>query len=362
MVLFYKTKILISGLFPVQNLKIDEFIEKTCLFNEKDMDLNSEDFFVFSTGHLLNSLYCFSDRKENFYEVFETEEKTRIEVNDNDSKEEIQHKIMNIELQRVKELEKKIRLLTGFPVTLPLFFSRVYDANDRFFTKFMYSSRIMGKFSASKYDPENKKMLVQRLNMRISNSWIKDLEEKNIRFKRALYFYNWSFNYEENGIRFILLVTSLESLFNVKKKKVKKKSKTFIKKEISSAASKILFLSKKQEADVYRKLKNYYGFRSDFIHGNKDFEIKDYMVNDLKEYVREILLIYLFISHCYQIYDASSIKKLILNTTRDELKLEVQMFIKYMRTPCWEYGRLFSQIKSEFLNGNTNVLSNKNID
>lgn len=362
MVLFYKTKILISGLFPIQDLKIDGFIEKTCLFNEELIDLNNEDYLFFSAGHLMNSLYCFSDKKENLYEIFESEEKSRIEVNNDDSKMEIQHKIMKIELHRVKELERKIRLLTGFPVTLPLFISEVYDVNDNFFAKFMYTSRVMGKFSASNYDPENKKTLVQRLSMRISNSWVNDLEEKNIRFKRALYFYNGSFNYDENGIRFILLVTSLESLFNLKKKKVKKNVKTSIKKEISRVASKILFLSKKQENDIYKKLKKYYKIRSNFIHGNEDFEVKDYMVNDLKEYVREILLIYLFISHYYQIYDALSVNKLILNTKRDELKPEVQMFIKYMRTPCWEYGRLFSQIKSEFLNGNTNVLSNKNVE
>ena len=34
MILYYKTKILISGLFPMVNFKIDGFIEKTELYNE----------------------------------------------------------------------------------------------------------------------------------------------------------------------------------------------------------------------------------------------------------------------------------------------------------------------------------------
>lgn len=43
MILYYKTKILISGLFPMVNFKIDGFIEKTYKTNlevEKNTNLN----------------------------------------------------------------------------------------------------------------------------------------------------------------------------------------------------------------------------------------------------------------------------------------------------------------------------------
>ena len=41
MILYYKTKILISGIFPMVNFKIDGFIEKTGQYNEKIIDIEN---------------------------------------------------------------------------------------------------------------------------------------------------------------------------------------------------------------------------------------------------------------------------------------------------------------------------------
>ena len=52
MILFYKTKILISGIFPMINFKIDGFVEKTDLYNENMIDANNPDYIFYSSGHL----------------------------------------------------------------------------------------------------------------------------------------------------------------------------------------------------------------------------------------------------------------------------------------------------------------------
>ena len=56
-----------------------------------------------------------------------------------------------------------------------------------------------------------------------------------------------------------------------------------------------------------------------------------------------------------------TIQKLINCTKRTNLDIQTQLFIKYMRTPFDKYSELYKQIRSEFLNNNYSVLSNKNI-
>lgn len=70
MILYYKTKILISGLFPMANFKIDGFIEKTGLCDENMIDINNPDYIFYSSGHLLNSMYACKEKEGNYYEKF----------------------------------------------------------------------------------------------------------------------------------------------------------------------------------------------------------------------------------------------------------------------------------------------------
>ena len=82
MILYYKTKILISGLFPMVNFKIDGFIEKTELYDENMIDINNPDYIFYSSGHLLNSMYACNEKEGNYYEYFENEEMIKYEVDD----------------------------------------------------------------------------------------------------------------------------------------------------------------------------------------------------------------------------------------------------------------------------------------
>ena len=94
MILYYKTKILISGLFPMVNFKIDGFIEKTELYNENIIDINNPDYIFYSSGHLLNSMYACKEKEGNYYEYFENEEMIKYEVDDEMSRTNVEKKIL----------------------------------------------------------------------------------------------------------------------------------------------------------------------------------------------------------------------------------------------------------------------------
>ena len=163
----------------------------------------------------------------------------------------------------------------------------------------------------------------------------------------------YSFESQDIGIRFTLLFSALESLFNITGDEITK--------EISTYASKILFLNSKERKESKWKISTFYKIRSHYIHGNDGYQLTEIQENELRNYVREILLIYWNISVVYNIYDPQVIKDLVNNTERNNLDIQVQLFIKYMRTSFNEYSELYKQIRSEFLNGNFSVLSNKNI-
>ena len=102
-------------------------------------------------------------------------------------------------------LQKKIRLLTGFGITLPVFKTTIYNENNDFYIFVGGVNWEICRLSVSDYNEEMKNKLSQRLNFYISDSTISDLEDKNVRYKRALNFYLKSFESQDIGIRFTLL-------------------------------------------------------------------------------------------------------------------------------------------------------------
>ncbi len=353
MVLYYKTKILISGIFPMNNFELDGFIEKTGLYDENIVDADNSDYIFYTSGHLLNSIYSCKGKVGNYYEYFENEELIKYEVDDKVSKSEIENKILDEQFKKVNLLQKKIRLLTGLGITLPVFKTVIYNENNDFYTYVGGVNWEISRLTVRDYDEEMKNKLSQRLSLYISDSTISELENKNVRYKRALNFYLKSFESQDVGVRFTLLFSSLESLFNIIGNNITK--------EVSNYASNILFLNSRQRHSSKWKLTTYYEIRSRYIHGNDGYELTTEQENELRDYVREILIIYWNISMTYNIFEPQEMKNLINNTQRDDLDIRVQLFIKYMRTSPKQYSKLYDQICLEFLNKNYSILSNKNI-
>ena len=148
------------------------------------------------------------------------------------------------------------------------------------------------------------------------------------------------------------MVSSLEALFNITGDEITK--------EVSTYSSNILFLNNKEKSKSKWKISTYYNIHSKYIHGNDGYQLTEKEESELRDYVREILLIYWDISMTYNIYNPQKIKELINNIKRTNLDIQAQLFIKYMRTPYNKYSELYNQIRLKFLNKNYSVLSNKN--
>lgn len=348
MKLLYKNKILISGIFPLLNYKIDGYVEKTGIYDDKMINYSEPESIFYSAGYLMHSCYQCVGKKETLYEYFESEELIEYEIDDEICIKEIQRIFLEEQTQKVHLLQEKLRLLTGFAISLPVLLTTIYKDNE-FYTCVGNISLATTNLRVNDYDDMMKQSLQSRLKLYMSDSTITDLKEKNPRFKRALSFYNNSFDSSDVGVRFTLLFSSLESLFNITAENITN--------EVSKYASKILFLNKKESNSSKWKIINYYDTRSKYVHGNDGFEITVENERNLREYVREILLIYWCISMVYNITDAQEIKSLLDKIDSINLELRVQLFIKYLRTDPAKFEKLYGKIRDNFLQGNYHVLS-----
>lgn len=348
--LFYKNKILISGIYPLENFRIDGYIEKTGIYDDKMINTNDPEHIFYSAGHLLNSCYQRVDKEEVNYEFFESEELAEHEVNDGLSKYEIQKIFLKEQAHKIDLLQEKIRLLTGLAITLPVFLTTIYK-DDVFYTSVGSITWTTTNLKVYDYDDAMKLALQNRLCFYIADSTIAELKNKNPRYKRALQFYDNSFDSSDIGVRFILLFSSLETLFNITAENITN--------EVSKYTSKILFLDKKKSKSSKWKIIKYYEIRSRYIHGDDGFEITKEIEHNLREYVREVLLIYWNISMIYNVTDAQEIKKLLDDVDNDTVDARVQLFVKYLRTDPKQFGRLYGKIVDSFLNGNFHILSSE---
>lgn len=278
---------------------------------------------------------------------------TETDVDDTLTKEEITKKIFHEQFEKLILLERKLRLITGIGITLPVVKVSLFDEKGDSYSCMTGTTWKVSNIEVKDYDNDLKYKLSHNLQLRINDDAIKELEEKNIRFGRALDFYVNSFDSSNIGVRFTLLFSALESLFNIDKEGITK--------EISNYSSRMLFLSSNEKSSVRNKIFDFYDKRSCYIHGNSADELTADDEAELRSYVREILIIYWDISITYEIYDPQEIKALIDSTDRNSLNLQVQLFIEYLRTPAEKYEELYNQVREEFSNGNYNILSNKNI-
>lgn len=336
------------------NFKIDGFVQKTGLYDEKIIDTNNEDYIFYSSGFLIKGLYSCRGKEGNFYEYLINDELFEKDVPQNIPEYELQKLMLEYQNEQIKILEKKLRLISGYGINLPVFKTIIYNSKKEFLTSTGFIEWKFTPLKAISYDTNDRKKLEQRLQLYIADSTLKDLETKNQRFSRALYFYNSSFESYDAGIRFTLLFSALESLFNISGDKVTE--------NVSNFSSRILFLSKTERKKTKYKIKHYYDERSKFIHGSNNYIISSEIEGKLRDFVREILLIYWNVSTVYGIYDAKQIKELILKINRDSLNVMVQLFIKYLRTSPSKFKKLYEQLKTNFLNEEYKILNNESLN
>ena len=95
MKLYYKNKILINGLYPMVDYKIDGYLQKTGIYDESALNLEHEDIAFYCGGHLLQAMYSVKNKKGAYYEYFENDELFEIEVSSSlDSISELQDELL----------------------------------------------------------------------------------------------------------------------------------------------------------------------------------------------------------------------------------------------------------------------------
>ena len=144
MKLFYKSKALVCGLYHMIDYKIDGYTQKTEKYDENKTDPYHPDYIFYSTGHLLKSACSYEGEDGSYFECFESEEKTEIEVNDTTGKEEIMKKVFHEEFTKIRFLERKLRLITGIGITLPVVKVSLFDEKDDLYS---YMTGSISKFS-----------------------------------------------------------------------------------------------------------------------------------------------------------------------------------------------------------------------
>ncbi len=352
MKLYYTNKILINGLFPMNRFKIDGYIQKTERYDESLIKTKHKDYIFYIGGYLTKSCYSVKGEKGAFYEYFENDEPFEIEINSHiEDKENLEKELITKINKKVRILEKKLRLITNLKIGLPIFKATICDSSQNIITWVGSMDNQSSAFAISKYTPKMKEILVKRLNFYISDKTLLELEEKNVRFKRAITFFINSFVPSDSGVRFTLLISALESLFNI--------SGEDIIKTVSKYGSKILFLSCKDKKKISEKIRNYYEIRSNYVHGNTPLPITEENEFDLRELIREILLIYWYISINKNIFNATDIIHFLDITNRKNLDLNIQLFIKALHIT--NYEEFYYKIKTKIENNDYNILSDKSI-
>lgn len=304
--------------------KIDGYIEKTGEYDKNIINMKHPDSIFYTSGHLFSSVYFPKEKDEVFYKYFENDELFELDVDEEKFKDtyELQKFYLNTILEKVNRLELKLRLITNLNIGLPIFKVTIYDKNKNILTYVGYSAAQSSNLMICDYNDEQKELLGNRLRINISDESLIELEEKNNRFKRALSFYNNSFVPNDKYIRFILLFSSLESLFNLNEKDKK------ISTQISKYTSKIQFLPTNECKSMKSKIINYYDIRSSYIHGNEPISITDENEFDLREIVRKVLIIYWYISLDYRINSSEEMEQFLDKNTTSELPPNTKSFIR----------------------------------
>lgn len=331
---------LVQGLFPLEAYSIDEFELQTLLTNEALINQILEEYPLYFPLQVVNASFQKEGDKDSYFLVL-TNKHFSLELDNNlidINKESIDQYIKEYLLRLQDRLEKELKLITNMNIALPIAIAHANknEKHDRILLGSV--SNYHSNLKVYDYDEKLKKILTHRLSRRISIKSIEELGEKNSRFQRAMDFYYSSFITSDRNISFTLLFSALEALFNLENEEIT------VTEAIADSTSKILFVDEKKKKKVKFKIKDYYDRRSYFIHGNEPKEITEKKEFDLREIVRQVLLIYWQISITEKITNPLEIADFITKNKEDDLDLVLQSFIIFLKDN--DFKNLHSEILS----------------
>lgn len=312
--IYVKYTILVNGLNIIGEYNIDNFLLKKGYINENYFN----EFHNISTDGMQIDLNLYAtsfinDFEDMSYRYFESIDYFEFDV----SNKTIVTKEKAFELiEKYPEIceipnnfEKKLRLTLNVPLYFAIIRINLYDEN-RNYKFFICDNKTISSENRCHYnlDPN-----VFHNNSRFHMNY-KEFEcLNNNNYKRALEFYNDSFESNKISTRFILIFSSLEAIFNLDTKSIEEKLARYSAKLLSEDNKEIYNLIKENIKKLYRK-------RSNYIHGSKIGDITTEDEKLLREYVRKIIISYWMIASIKK----ESSKQILRYLDSDEL-LDIQI-------------------------------------
>lgn len=324
MKLCLKFKVLMNGMFPIEPVVIDEFVRKTGCFDESIYSrekIKDDDFPFYLNSPMVKCVYQAEGEKDKRYEFFENDEELIIEIENDSNKDLIQKTVLEYADEKISWLEKRIRLVTNMPIGILAYRVLVYDENKEIITKVYNFLAKQTSLRQRDYTEKMKKQLANRLRLGITKEGWQNIEKNNSRFAKATTFYIESFYIADQGVRFVLLMTALEALFNT--------DRSDIKKTVAKYSTKMMFVSKMEEKQNIDKIENLYKKRSKYVHGNSAIDISDEDEKSLREIVRVVLIMYWIVSMANNIKSSKEMKRYLMDDNK-KVDMAIQIFRKHL--------------------------------
>lgn len=309
-------EILVSGIYPFKGVfeKNGFRIVENTINEELFTTLTKESIVYFSP---FIGMCCYPNSAGiPVYLTLQKEEEIEIDYSD---KEEYDvdftnYYINSLELfEPVEVLEKTMVMEVNNDIKFPIKIVRVYDLEGNFVT-FHADFMKLNVPSLLSNNQENVLEVIKkqnnRLNSGISYEKVTELARNNKFFTNALSMYHASFSVSDHNVGFTLLVISLEALLGLgtyskpEKCKCCGQSKYAITSTISQNVSIILM---DQDGTIESRIKKLYDVRSKFVHNGTEVRKQD--EQEMREYVRKVLLMYWYVSVYQTTYNHKKIIK-----------------------------------------------------
>lgn len=325
-------EIICNGFVPIKyndNLKKYQNSGFTLIENEFNDEILKNIPMLYSINFLQLSTYCYKNDNINRYLSFIKEDYLILECENKIENMQKDFDYFNSVTKNIEKdaynLIKKLRIINNDRITYPLIIFKLYELNSE---KYIGQNIILNGYPKplrkNNYD---KQLLNLRRDFNLNE--LNKLEDNNKQFKNALYFYTKSFEIDDIDSSYMLLFSSLESLFNYNNIKhgskkilnmygnyeisISEEEGCSIINSISIIADKIHF-NYYDSKYVFNKIRELYKKRCNFTHGKETSKILIEKYNYLNDIVRDILYYYWIISLFTNNYNHSKIIDYILKT------------------------------------------------
>ena len=313
---YIKYKILVNGLSTKNKFEIDGFELKESRFNKKifeeKYDCNFDGVWINPASLKLYS--CCTDYNDLTYNYLQTKDYLEVEVSNKIYKNI--YNIFNSKKELIDDIynfEQKLRIILNIPLLFQIINIEIYDENKKFMTMYQIQ-QTLSSWNRLKYNISSNEFYNN------SRFWfdINYMKKTNNNFyNRALELYNNSFDSNKREIRFILIFSALEAIFNLDSEDITEK--------LAKYSAKILSENNKDAYEsIYKDIKVLYNKRCDYIHGSKIGKILDEDEKLLRKYVRNIIIIYW---HIISVTKKSASQILKYLNSEEEMDIMVRMAI-----------------------------------